>query len=110
MSAYIIDNETMEIVVFAYGHFMRDTQYSSQEIGNILYKLNNKAVNHRYNEHSKASKYCHKDLPQINPLSCYKAVQTLIYQCSEGTVMKTEIGIMLRELLALIADKIIRSM
>lgn len=101
MSAYVIDNTTMQTIVFG---LLEKSRFNSrnladiaglptkpQELGNLLFTLNTHAVNHRYNETNSIPAYVHGGISR-NDKQTYRALACLYYQCAEGTVLETPAG------------------
>lgn len=125
MSAYVVDSATMDKVVRAicskqkydrrgrlFGAFDVDRSENWSKIGQALFAMNIEAVAQRYpsssrnapdnlpgGDVSEATTYRFKGMPHIGDMAdrvaCYKALQSLKYQCSEGNVTETELYLFL---------------
>ncbi len=103
MSAFIVSMQTMQNVVNAVD--MANRRYRNREytfcgvdvrdsrdlvtVGNVLFNMNQEAVNQRYVEEDFAPEYVHRlHIPVTGKaLAPYiKAMDCLIYQCTEGNV------------------------
>lgn len=67
-----------------------------QELYEEVYKLNIRAVNHRYSEKNRFKKYIVEDVQQIfttetNKQILWDEVTTYLYQCSEGDFPNTSL-------------------
>jgi hypothetical protein len=101
MSAYLVEKETIDKVSFLLKR--QGARFQTEKLileafgvkdenglGQKLWDMNRKAVNQRYNEKRKAEKYVYKFCFNIEPVQSFKAMQCLLYQCSEGNVPKSK--------------------
>jgi hypothetical protein len=127
MSAFIVDNETMARVVgglerlrkespIYWGHeYERYFNGSNAEnpdwqaIGQFLFQLNRKAVNHRYRESDESPNYQHKRSID-SAVQQLKAMQCLRYQCSEGDFEDNPAHIALNRTIGSLAEVIVRGL
>ena len=89
MSAFIISEETMHRVVHAFdkhGDIRAMNCESLDRLGERLYALNNAAIVARYGEPDDVPAYQYRPLGNVPAVHMYKALDCLIYQCSEGDV------------------------
>jgi hypothetical protein len=92
MSAFIIQPATMDRVVYAWGEFHRLRECAQlDEIGKRLFRMNADAVAARYREqpdYTDAEEYRFSPFSLMNSplIHQIKAVDCLMYQCSEGNV------------------------
>lgn len=101
MSAHIIEDETMEIIVTAlFKEWMPRRKsvaaqvfsgFKPKALGTLFFMLNTEAVNHRYRRDDAPDAYTHKDR-QASAVAALDAIRELIYQCSEGRVMESTHG------------------
>ena len=89
MSAYIVDDETIDRSIEAIEHAEGTTLLCEQcdVLGQALLDLNVRAVNERYpNEEPEVASVYHYT-PRNKPvMQMFKSLQCLQYQCSEGNV------------------------
>jgi hypothetical protein len=132
MSAYIVDNKTINRIVSAllysrdtrsfngpmpamYNKWLKEfTQDEPEEIGAALYGMNCNAVMQRYPDCSKDdlpgpidAGYKYRDEPITSSVQLYKSFQCYLYQCSEGDVSELPLYKALTDFLYEIADHII---
>lgn len=100
MSAFIVTDKTMQVVVNAIDHYhdregiwcnmlVRNSHHLDM-IGQELFKLNANAVSQRYRgEEQHVPGFVYKNRT-FTDLERYRAVACLVYQCSEGNVPDTE--------------------
>lgn len=89
MSAFIISDQTMHRVVHAFAkhHDIAAMDCASlDELGRRFYILNAAAVAARYGEADEPADYRYAPLGEVPLVHMYKALDCLIYQCSEGDV------------------------
>ena len=120
MSAFIVTNKTMNLVVdgLAYAaehcwsdrYWGMDLKIDREKVGNFLFKMNTDAVNQRYNEDTEAPQFKYLWLGTVDPIKSYKALQCLIYQCSEGDVPERVAFKELKQLEHALADCIISAL
>jgi hypothetical protein len=108
MSAYIVEDETINNIIFSINRICKDkkpfekilkTDYlTNQELGVELLKLNLKAVTSRYGKKKleKGELNCFETFKykEIYGLSLYQEVKTIscfLYQCSEGNVPNSKL-------------------
>jgi hypothetical protein len=118
MSAYIVDTKTIDRVVTAairnnhkrngkavlcYG----GEEYDPTKLGQLLFKLNCAAVDHRYQEENPIPMYSFTEQYIANDVQLYKAITCFLYQCSEGEVWKGEFYEEVETLKASLAHNII---
>lgn len=124
MSAYVVEEKTInKVITFldndqnmrSYLHHQLsldlDTRDRAQDFGNKLMALNIQAVNERYSEHEPIvpnGYQFHYEL--TDQIGAYKALQCLIYQCSEGDVPKTKLYHTLKEISDYMAHCIVSSL
>ena len=107
MSAFIVSDTTMNFVVntiqdfdglrsSCFAPFLTDGEVDCNKLGNKLFHLNNDAVCQRYDDHDDSNViefFRHTSLmpasDRAEKCQRLKAVQCLIYQCSEGDVPET---------------------
>ncbi|MBN1892328.1 MAG: hypothetical protein JW780_06055 [Clostridiales bacterium] len=84
MSAFIVSNETMNKVIAGFEMTDRALDESQRTLlVRYLYRLNTRAVNHRYHDHQAPPVFTYT--PRCYSLhEIYKALQCLRYQCSNG--------------------------
>jgi hypothetical protein len=137
MSAIVVQDKTINIIVsFLYSETYSSNGTTYGEIGRILKKagydlakdwtdtelaenlfdLNCEAVNQRYKDkpartqfHPEAFKH-QMFLWDNNPLTAYKSLQCLIYQCSEGNIPDTSLYKMLVSIKHCLADCIVSNL
>lgn len=99
MSAFIVSDGTMDRVVAAVLMIRRKTTFdglpatpeNATKIGRRLYVLNSAAVGQRYDENEiEGAGYTYRPIDRGEP-AFYKAVRSLLYQCSEGDVPEREL-------------------
>jgi len=112
MSAFQVSTECMDKVIRAicapayyraeyrtFAGFPINRSESWNQIGRILYAMNNEAICQRYpgtrGTFHDFQDYTFKGIPYMRDraelVACYKAAQCLQYQCNEGNVDKTEL-------------------
>lgn len=102
MSAFIVGTKCMNMAVEAM--FKDNSQYTRTELGKRMVSLNHEAIRQRYGKDVAAPEFV------LKPVTCgkverYKALQCLIYQCSEGDCEQAEIyGMMVRRKAELAAE------
>lgn len=106
MSAFIVSDATMNFVVntiqdfdglrsSCFAPFLIHGEVDCDKLGNKLFQLNNDAVSQRYDDHDDnvVDLFHHRSiLPasgRAEKCQRLKAVQCLVYQCSEGDVPET---------------------
>ena len=96
MSAFLVAKETIHKAVFAmcrvpHGHGWKPAAEDMDKVGRELWRLNAQAVSARYSEPPEEIADEEYDYPlRVYPLPvALKALQCLIYQCSEGDIPKT---------------------
>lgn len=95
MSAYLVSKDTMRACVT---RILQNNQTDSiwkvkyandpEKIGAALFAMNARAVRQRYGDKSRAPRYTHRSVT-LSPVSAFKQLACLLYQCSEGTVPKS---------------------
>jgi len=127
MSAFIVSMQTMQNVVNAV--HMAHTRYRRSEytfcgvkvaftpdlakVGAVLFTMNQEAVNQRYIEEDFAPNYIHKTHIPVTgrALAPYiKAIDCLIYQCSEGSVPKHDHFKQLEAVRETLVNELLRSL
>lgn len=115
MSAYIVNPETLQTVMDAlyrsawlrecttlYGlldgtkidaRALAESRGGYQSLASELHALNVAGVCQRYGDKPETMIKCPKLSPGIapDPVQAYKSLQCLIYQCSEGSAMETQL-------------------
>jgi hypothetical protein len=100
MSAFIITTETMQRVVHAidknctvFGIYPTEPTRNLDKIGEILFKMNEHAVNDRYPHFPKqeAPAFRYRPLGIVSKAEQYFAISCLKYQCTEGDIPETEL-------------------
>lgn len=107
MSAFLVENETIDRVLnFLYFNanssnsdcvpWNERENFQSEEFltetGKAMLKLNNDAVNYRYNEIDEVPvPYTFRPKRTVNIFQALKSLQCWMYQCSEGEFDKTEL-------------------
>lgn len=115
MSAFIVDEFTMHRVLmgvhWAGGRGSIDREEMTK-LGRRWFAMNREAVIQRYRDDSEFAmpNYEFKLLAPRNPVDYVKAMQCLIYQCSEGDVPDTQEYANLRDVLNVAMGKLIRAM
>lgn len=115
MSAFIVDEFTMHRVLmgvhWAGGRGQIDREEMTK-LGRKWYAMNREAVIQRYRDDSEFAvpNYEFKLLAPRNPVDYVKAMQCLVYQCSEGDVPDTQEYANLRDVLNVAMGKLIRNM
>lgn len=123
MSAYIVDDETINRIV-SFLATDRDAKYQIDRLaidlstqkaqsifGRKLFRMNCAAVQHRY----------HQDKPDRdnywfqyelcpNRMQVYKSIQCFLYQCSEGNVPDSELFKKMEDIKAWLAENIISAL
>ena len=125
MSAFMVSNGTMDKVLegiytlAAEGYLsplrLEDKTYDPKDfdsltiLGNDLFAMNAEAINHRYEAAGAFEEYefSFQFRPTVH-VRCYKALQCLIYQCSEGDVPDTELYKLMERVSSAMASRIIR--
>jgi hypothetical protein len=120
MSAFIVTNQTMNLCVdgLAYasencwndryqGMSLKNDQ---EKVGQFLFAMNTDAVNQRYNEDTPVPEFQYLWLGQVAPVASYKALQCLLYQCSEGDVPERTAFKELQMLVQALANRIISNL
>ena len=110
MSAFIVDEKTIGCVVSHFYH--RDSRAYVPDaikqamgqgegryiaLGQALWDMNTDAVNWRYGEYSDAPVYERFSVVLASRCQTLKAIQCLLYQCSEGNVPERPLYQALRE-------------
>jgi len=123
MSAYIVDNDTIDrIVTFFY--MDRDlntfiTRYKKIDINDPetraefaldLHRMNVAAVDARYNESNEITYKYRTNIKTGSKVAVYKSLQCLLYQCAEGDVPKWNLYKLMEEIKNHIASDIIRAL
>lgn len=97
MSAYLVNEETIHRVLKAAFVFhinwpenIANATRTSSDFGQMLWNMNQEAVNYRYNENEKAPKYEYQRVEATNH-QLYKSLQCFLYQCSEGDINQTQL-------------------
>lgn len=124
MSAFIVSNECMQKVMhyltkcrsfgvssdpfFVFVGDPRVDRKAEIECANALFAMNAEAVNDRYAHHApeSAPTYAPGGLP-VSKMASYKAIRSLLYQCSEGDVPEKALFKALERAAADLADSII---
>ena len=125
MSAFIIDKSNMDLVVAT----LRNLKSGNTEkaahcdwTGQQLFDLNREAVTARYPDCKDGNlpgpidtsdifeNYKFKDAGNWTPLLGYQALQTLLYQCTEGDCHKTSLYQMIEEAIKELSARIIRDL
>lgn len=111
MSAFIVDATCMDRVV---GFGLKNAAFfcgidtskpdAANRIGAILYTMNTESVNFRYREEEPAPEYTYSAI-QFSAEQAFKAIRSLIYQCSEGDQFENSIAFKELEALAKIAEQ-----
>jgi hypothetical protein len=117
MSAFIVSEDTMHRVMNILdrrAHYLgcfRDTDFgktrSVEALAGRLQSINVQAVNSYYDDGQEAEPYRHKTTFPVSDIVGYKAVQCLLYQCSEGDVPDTPLFKELRNFMNGLASLII---
>ena len=116
MSAFIVSPETMNRAVLALEQSCCPPVLNNQEnltktdIGILLYDLNEVAVNERYCDDQQAPEYNYRPPRKSHPVVLYKALQCLVYQCTESDVPRTELYQYLQLVLNSLARDIIQDL
>ncbi len=124
MSAYIVEDKTInKVITFldndqnmrSYLHHNLGLDLDSHEkafaFGKKLLALNIQAVNERYDENKSIVPNGYEFHYELtDQIGAYKALQCLIYQCSEGDIPKTNLYKMLQEISGYMAHSIVSSL
>jgi len=98
MSAYIVENETIDRIINYFRVEYEKEGYIKQlldmadlsfprdfgRLGQAMLTLNTMAVNYRYNENTKPPVYKFRLMPPPEDVQAVKSLQCFLYQCSEG--------------------------
>jgi hypothetical protein len=91
MSAFIVDAITIDRIVThivsempEFAGINTSAPNAANDIGAMLYKLNTKSVNSRYNEKAKAPKYTYKRAFSPSPVQTFKSIRCFLYQSCES--------------------------
>jgi hypothetical protein len=118
MSAFIVEKSTIDAIV-THVSLNRDDREriltwfgvkAEDELGQALWSLNVDAFNARYPKDGAQYQSYQYGFKHVRPVHAYKALECLIYQCSEGNVPETATYKNLERLLALIGNRIISSL
>lgn len=115
MSAYIINEETMNLIV---NHLCRHTSdEAAQRKGDALYQLNLDAVQWRYPDDEigqlpgpvgwKPGQWRFRRTMPPNKIQTYKSIRCFLYQCSEGDVPGQSLYQEMEELARDLAEEIV---
>lgn len=88
MSAFLVSDGTIDRVVslvFAFRNQAIEGD-NADKFGARLYRLNMEALRQRYNDKPTRFTYKHREHQDDTTLAQFKALECLIYQCSEGNV------------------------
>lgn len=127
MSAYVVENETINRVISAIINsplttyrwplgnlgYNLDTETDRQRLCHDMTALNVKAVRDRYENDEQddvSDLYRYKMELSLNPVQPYKSLECYLYQCNEGDNDKTPLFKALEVVKARMAAKIISSM
>lgn len=98
MSAFIVDTETMDRIVWHIANNaasfcgMTVEQHGTSAIGQRLFQLNSAAVGHRYHDDEVVQdiRYSYRrPAASTTKVQVYKSIQCFLYQCSEGEQFET---------------------
>ena len=91
MSCFIVSKECMDLAVYAASQDHESCE-DMDERGREFYQMNLDAFNACYNgrHSSDVPEYRFRPLGKPSAISQYKAVQCLLYQCTEGDIEKRE--------------------
>jgi hypothetical protein len=81
----VLSNLEKEELEEIFGTAHKDT------VGYQLWKMNQQAVNQRYNEKDEAPAYIHLHSISCSPMQSYKSLRCYLYQCSEGDVPESQL-------------------
>jgi len=98
MSAYIVENETINRIIaylsleYAKGNYLKrildmaglDLPREFEKLGQTMLTLNTMAVNYRYDENREPPVFRLKRIVPPEPIQALKSLQCFLYQCSEG--------------------------
>ena len=126
MSAFIVEDKTInKIVTFLAidrdGDWLRreiqkktgfdlETAQGKSDFARALFRMNVAAVSQRYDdgvENFAPMTYQYQIDITITPITVFKALKCLRYQCSEGNVPETELYKLLEYIISALAEKII---
>ena len=114
MSAFIVSTETMQRVVHAWpdnGLLPHRTSCESLDaLGARLFAMNARAVSARYGEPEEVPAFRYRPLGAVHPMHQLKAVECLLYQCSEGNVPNEDDFLALEGLAAKLREKIVNAL
>ena len=123
MSAYIVDNDTIDrIVTFFYMDHDLNAYLAKRknidlndpetraEFALNLYKMNVAAVDARYEEQNEINYEYRVNLQTGSKVAIYKSISCLLYQCAEGDVPKWNLYKLMNEIMHDIGDQIISKM
>lgn len=120
MSAYVVSENTMHRVVraieknrqwFAGVPVSSATTRSADAIGAALFAMNIDAVRQRYPRDPEPESFAYRYENHVNSAVVeFKAIQCLLYQCSEGNVPETPLYRELESVALTVASKIIHSL
>ena len=105
MSAFVISDETMHRVVEAFVLYEKLPSVPASELGDMLFEMNFAAMRARYGDTFEPSDYRHAKR-EATPAEMFKAVECLLYQCSEGSVPNTTLYAMAEEVAERLAVKL----
>lgn len=119
MSAFLVDKQTIDNMV----HFMTKSRKAPSHswlaykfgvanpttLGQILWNMNQDAVNQRYRENNKAPEYEFSPNYYLKPITTYKSFNCFLYQCSEGDVYESDEFKTVEKIRNVLADSIIES-
>lgn len=103
MSAFEVSNKTMQKVIWGIKTVCRESFHSPEklgisdiydykqwnDLGKRLFEMNIEAVNQRYEEKNNTKVFFIYNQPECTKFEALKAMECLLYQCSEGNVIET---------------------
>lgn len=117
MSAFIVEEETIDRVVFALCNWCgtaqdrmrKDDPKHRNDLGQKLWDLNHRSVNARYSEDTKPARYEYRGHPPTM-IQAYKSLACLLYQSCESGCDKDPLYVALREAESRLAKQIVKSL
>jgi len=123
MSAYIVDNVTIDRIVtwiedrmriifpVLYDRLMKEVRapfYNREDaIGLALLAMNVRAVNERYRETNPVPAYRYVCRGPVTDIQALKSLQCLRYQCSEGSVPESKLYTLINDIISDLAQHIV---
>ena len=119
MSAFVVQNSTLNRAVSLWDRYENQPDAALDQLGREMLALNNKAVHDRYSHHPDCADMMSEPETvndwrfrptMVSAIAAYKALNCLIYQCSEGDCDQTAIYKAMKKMEAYAAHAIIEAL